>query len=55
MDYINGGARDIERRKEVGFLSYLEGIRPYARSYKYMRVHMSAHTQTISFVEGSFI
>lgn len=41
MDYINGSARDMERRKEVGFLSYLEGIRPYVR---YTRAHKRFRT-----------
>lgn len=53
MDYINGGARDIERRKEVGFLSYLEGIRPYARSCNTC-IRISAYPNDFV-VEGSFI
>lgn len=52
MDYINGGARDIGRRKEVRFLSYLQGI-PFVyasvraralctRTVSLSRVHLKA-------------
>lgn len=43
MDYINGGARDIGRRKEVRFLSYLQGI-PFVHAYMHasIRAHVCA-------------
>lgn len=57
MDYINGGARDIGRRKEVRFLSYLQGIpfvqcvQVYVRACVYARVVYANRFV----VEGSFI
>lgn len=60
MDYINGGARDIGRRKEVRFLSYLQGI-PFVRARitscinVCMRVYVCMCARGRFVVEGSFI
>lgn len=52
MDYINGGARDIGRRKEVRFLSYLQGI-PSVQAYVRARACVACVVRFV--VEGSFV
>jgi len=54
MDYINGSARDIGRRKEVRFLSYLQGI-PFVQVYAYAQVCMRVMYAERFVVEGSSI
>lgn len=54
MDYINGGARDIGRRKEVRFLSYLQGI-PFVRARITSRINVCMYVYVCMCARGRFV